>query len=469
MTQKIPLKNINDENQLAATDLYLKRKQIYTRTIKGYFQRVRLLVAWILTSMFFITPWLSWGDRQAVLFDLPSRQFHIFNITFWPQDFSLLAWLLIIAAFGLFFITTWLGRIWCGYSCPQTIWTNVFMWCEQVTEGNRSARIKLDKRPWNTNKILRKGAKHILWISFSIATSVAFLGYFSPIRELIPNIFSFNLGPWETFWILFFIISTYGSAGWLREQVCMYMCPYARFQGAMFDKDTLMVSYNSNLGESRGARKRGVDYKNSGLGNCIDCHLCVQVCPVGIDIRDGLQPECINCALCIDACNSIMDKMNYPQGLISYSTENVLEGEKGNLLRPKLVGYGAVLFLMIVLFSYHIAERVPLELDIIRDRTQMYRITDHNMVENTYTLKIMNMSQQPRTYNVSASGLEQLKFKGKDEINVAPGEIRTLPVLLEINPNYLKQNNSIIYFTIFTPDQSIKVIEESRFLGPFRR
>ncbi|MCF7982251.1 MAG: cytochrome c oxidase accessory protein CcoG [Pseudomonadales bacterium] len=473
MMDKIPVKNTDPTEPSSvgqahpeSFNLYQKHEKIYTRKIEGFYQRLRLFTGWPLLIGYFALPWISWDGRQSVLFDLPNRQFYIFDITFWPQDFMLLAWLLIIAAFGLFFVTTWLGRIWCGYTCPQTVWTSIFMWAEQITEGDRNARVKLDRLPWSINKVVRKTLKHGIWLGVSLLTAFSFVGYFTPIKELVTNMFVFALGPWEIFWLLFFTIATYGNAGWLREQVCMYMCPYARFQAAMFDQDTLIVSYDPKRGENRGSRKKGVDYREKGLGDCIDCQLCVQVCPTGIDIRDGLQYECINCALCIDACNSMMDKMEYPRGLIRYTTEHKLEHESGSILRPKLIGYGLALMLMTLMFAYTISTRTPLELDIIRDRNQLYRETAEGLVENTYTLKVLNMSQQSMRYRISVQGMEELKIKGKTEIEVSAGEILAIPLRVEIDPALLENINVPIEFSVTTLDQSIKVSEQTRFLGP---
>lgn len=473
MNDKIPAKNLDqapgDSVQQAAPesfDLYQKREKIYTRKIEGFFQRLRLLTGWPLLIGYFALPWISWDGRQSVLFDLPNRQFHIFELTFWPQDFMLLAWLLIIAAFGLFFITTWLGRIWCGYTCPQTVWTSIFMWAEQITEGDRNARMKLDKAPWTGKKLVRKTLKHTIWMGVALLTAISFVGYFSPIQGLLIDIVTFNLGPWESFWLLFFTVATYGNAGWLREQVCMYMCPYARFQAAMFDQDTLIVSYDPKRGETRGSRKKSADYKAMGMGDCIDCQLCVQVCPTGIDIRDGLQYECINCALCIDACNRMMDKMDYPRGLIRYTTEHKLEHESGHVIRPKLIGYGLALTIMISMFAYSIVDRTPLELDIIRDRNQLYRETTEGMVENTYTLKILNMSQQNMRYRIDVAGLEHLKLRGEREVEVAAGGVLALPLRVEIDPALLPNVNVAIEFTVNAINEEIQVSEETRFLGP---
>lgn len=473
MTEKIPVKDLNTSNDSPVQqarpetfDLYQKREKIYTRKIEGFYQKLRLFTGWPLLLGYFGLPWLNWDGRQSVLFDLPNRQFHIFEMTFWPQDFVLLAWLLIICAFGLFFITTWLGRIWCGYTCPQTVWTSIFMWAEQVTEGDRNARKKLDNAPWSLEKVIKKTLKHGIWIGVSLLTAITFVGYFTPVKQLVANIFWFELGPWEAFWLLFFTVATYSNAGWLREQVCIYMCPYARFQASMFDQDTLIVSYDPKRGESRGSRKKGVNYQELGLGDCIDCQLCVQVCPTGIDIRDGLQYECINCALCIDACNSIMDKMEYPRGLIRYTTEHKLEHEHGKILRPKLVGYAVALSVMCLMFAYAINSRTPLELDIIRDRNQLYRETAEGLVENTYTLKVMNMGQTDMQYKISVGGLADLTLRGEKEITLTAGEILAQPIRVEIDPALLPATNIPVLFTVTASDGSVQVSEETRFLGP---
>jgi len=473
MNDKIPLQDVDqadDAVQHVETelfDLYEKREKIYTRKIKGFFQKVRLFTGWPLLLGYFLLPWLNWGDRPAVLFDIPNRQFHILEITFWPKDFILLSAILIIAAFALFTITTWLGRVWCGYTCPQTVWTSIFMWAEQLAEGSRNQRIKLDKAPLSANKILRKSAKHGMWLGFAVLTGLTFVGYFSPIHELLPNMLTFDLGPWEAFWIIFFAVATYGNAGWLREQVCMYMCPYARFQSTMFDRDTLIVSYDPEIGESRGARKKGIDYKTEGLGDCIDCQMCVQVCPVGIDIRDGIQYECINCALCIDACDEIMDKMEYPRGLIKYTTENRLEHkQEHSLMRPKLLGYGAVLLLMLAAFIFFILDRDDLELDITRDRSTLYGTTVEGLIENSYTLKILNKSQHTQRYLISVTGVDGLTLKGRTEIELASGKLTEVSLRAQIDPALMATSNLPIEFVISVEDQSTQVSEESRFIGP---
>ena len=469
MNDKIPLKDVDNSTEKAEAkdfDLYQTREKIYARKVTGYYQKIRQYTGWPLLLGFLLLPWINWDGRQSVFFDLPNRQFHIFELTFWPKDFILLAALLMISAFALFFVTTWVGRVWCGYTCPQTVWTHIFMWIEGITEGSRNQRMKLDKAPMSGNKVLRKTAKHTMWLGVGLITGLTFVGYFSPMRELLPNLLTFNLGGWEAFWIFFFTVATYGNAGWLREQVCLYMCPYARFQSAMFDRDTLIVSYDPERGESRGARKKGVDYKAQGLGDCIDCQVCVQVCPTGIDIRNGLQYECINCALCIDGCNEVMDKMGYERGLIRYTTENQLEHKTEHRIRPKLIGYGVALLAMIVVFVLTITGRDALELDIIRDRSQLYHTTNAGLIENAYTLKVLNKTQDPQRYVISVSGVEGLVLQGKTEVAVASGQLVEVLLRAEIEPGKLPATNMPIEFTVTAEGDGATVSEESRFIGP---
>jgi len=461
---KIAVKEINPQD---SGDLYKKREKIYQRHFSGFFQNIRIVTIWITLGIYFLGPWLSWDSRQAVLFDLPERKFYIFWFTFWPQDFLYLSWLLIIAAFALFFFTVLAGRVWCGYTCPQTVWTTFFMWIEHITEGDRHQRIKLDAQPMSTKKFVKKFMKHSLWLALSFWTAFTFVGYFAPVRELWFDLFYLNVSGWALFWMFFFTVATYTNAGWLREQVCMYMCPYARFQSVMFDRDTLIVTYDEARGEPRGARKKTANPDEMGLGSCINCQMCVQVCPTGIDIRNGLQYECISCAACIDACDSIMDQMNYPRGLIKYSTENAIEGKPIHILRPRLIGYGVVLGLMIITFLSTVYSRVPLELDIIRDRNALYRETWQGTVENTYTLKIMNKTQAAQDYHIEVSGLDNIIPHTPKEVSTLAGELLTLVVTLEMKPEDIKQRNSTVYFTVKSAsDPSQEVTEESRFLSP---
>lgn len=471
---QIPVKNITPASIKAegtGKELYAKRKHIYVKNYKGVFKKLRQASTLLMMLMFLGSSWITHDGRQAIFFDLPNRQFHIFSMTFWPQDFMLLSWLLIILAFSLFFFTVFAGRLWCGYACPQFVWTWIFIWIENFAEGDRNQRMRQDKQKgWTVAKIRRKGLKHILWLSFAIASAVSFVGYFSPIRELIPNILSWNLGPWETWWMGFLIVTTYGNAGWMREQVCIYMCPYARFQSVMFDQDTLIISYDEKRGENRGKRKKSLDYKAAGLGDCIDCMHCVHVCPVGIDIRDGLQYECVACGACIDVCDDVMRRVGYNPGLISYTTEHQLKGNKTHLLRPRLIGYFSVLCIMITAFGYVLLSRIPIEVDILRDRGQLYVTTSEGFIENIYTLKIANKEQVEHQYSISILGLDGVQFIGEQKVKIKSGELLDLPVRLNIDPSYLSRPNNKILFKVQAIDNpDIVVEEENRFIGPAPR
>ncbi|HWH38738.1 MAG TPA: cytochrome c oxidase accessory protein CcoG, partial [Usitatibacter sp.] len=307
--------------------LYEVRKKIYPRAVSGWFARWRWSLVALTQVIFYGLPWLEWNARQAVLFDLGARKFYIFGLVLWPQDFIYLAVLLVVSALSLFLFTAIAGRLWCGYACPQTVYTELFLWIERRIEGDRMARMKLDGQAAGPRKAALKVAKHAAWIALALWTGFTFVGYFTPIRDLVDATRTFSFGPWETFWIGFYAFATYGNAGWMREQVCKYMCPYARFQSAMFDPDTLVITYDQERGEPRGSRSRKADRKALGVGDCVDCNICVQVCPTGIDIRAGLQYECIGCAACIDGCNQVMEKVGRPQQLIRYSTTHALEGK----------------------------------------------------------------------------------------------------------------------------------------------
>ena len=453
--------------EVGEIDLYQRREKIYTRKIEGFFQRIRLFSGWPLLLGYLLLPWLYWDGRQSILFNLPERKFDIFGLTFWPQDFPMLAFLLIIAAFALFTVTTFAGRIWCGYTCPQTVWTSIFMWLEQKTEGSRNQRVKLDQAPWSLEKIARKTAKHGSWLFVAFVTGFTFVGYFLPIRELFSSLLQLDLGGWPPYWILFFTLATYINAGWMREQVCKYMCPYARFQSVMFDHDTLIVSYDSGRGEPRGSRKREAIPAELGLGDCIDCELCVQVCPTGIDIRHGLQYECIGCALCVDACNSVMDKMHYPRGLIRYTSERQLQGGRTHWLRPRIIGYSIVLAVMVGVFSYSMITRVPLELTAIRDRNELYVTTDSGAIENIYTLQLANMDREMHEFTISISGLEGATLIGDTVHTLNGGEIRSISMRVREDPELLTQPSTAFTFDVQATDApQLRISSESRFLKP---
>jgi len=454
-------------NAPEGASMYASAQKIYPREIGGRFDKLSKLATVMLLGIFYLLPWVSWDERQAVLFDLPARKFYLFGLTLWPQDFPYLALLLMIAAFSLFFFTALAGRLWCGFACPQTVWTEAFIWMEQLTEGTRSQRMKLDKAPWSLTKFRKKVSKQFLWITFSMWTGFTFVGYFTPIRELGGDIVTLSVGGWTLFWGLFYGFATYGNAGYMREQVCKYMCPYARFQSAMFDKDTLIISYDERRGEPRGGRKRSVDPREAGLGDCIDCHLCVQVCPTGIDIRDGLQYECIACAACIDACDSIMDKMNYPRGLVRYTTEHAMESQTTRVLRPRMFVYSALLLVMCVGLVTSMANRTPLILDIIRDRNALYRELPNDVIENIYTLKIINQSSDPRRFTLAVSGVPGISLDGVDEeILVDGGAVVSLPVRARVARADATGIANIDFTLAAVDDPSVVVTEDSRFLGP---
>ncbi len=469
---QIPVKDVTPpkKGDKETFDLYAKREHIYVKFYKGLFKNFRIISGAIMLIMFYGFSWLQWDGHQAVLFDLPNRQFHVFGMTFWPQDFMLLSWLLIILAFTLFFVTVFAGRLWCGYACPQFVWTWLFIWAERIAEGDRNQRMKLDKADWDATKFRKKLIKHTLWLLIAITSAIAFVGYFSPIRELVGDVASFSLGPWETWWIGFISVATYANAGWLREQVCIYMCPYARFQSVMFDQDTLVISYDEKRGESRGSRKKSSDYKAEGLGDCIDCGNCVHVCPVGIDIRDGLQYECVACGACVDACDDIMDRMGYERGLVRYTTEHQLNGNTTHILRPRLIGYFVVLIAMFIAFSYTIWSRIPLEVDILRDRGQLYNEASNGMIENVYKLKLANKEQVDHTYKISITGLDGMKLITDPVVKIKAGELLDYPISIHMDPANLSKPTYDIEITVQAIDnEGISITEESRFIGPAPR
>ena len=447
--------------------LYESAKKIYPREIGGRFDRLSRIATITLLGLFYAVPWLVMDERQAVLFDLPARKFYIFGLTLWPQDFPYLALLLMILAYCLFFFTALAGRLFCGFACPQTVWTEIFIWMEQLTEGTRSQRMKLDKAPWSWNKLRRKGSKQLLWITFSLWTGFTFVGYFQPIRELGIDILALEIGGWTLFWGLFYGFATYGNAGYMREQVCKYMCPYARFQSAMFDKDTLIISYDESRGEPRGGRKRSEDPKEKGLGDCIDCQLCVQVCPTGIDIREGLQYECIACAACIDACDSIMDRMDYPRGLVRYTTENAVHGKKSRVLRPRVLVYATLLLVLVGGLVTSMVMRTPVILDVIRDRNTLYREIPGDMIENIYTLKLINQVNEPRSFAVEVSGFEGVTLDGVPGlVEVDAGGVLSLPVRVRAHREDAYGIMNIEFSITAADDPGVTVTEDSRFLGP---
>ena len=444
---------------------YVTGTKIYVRKMTGLFQSIRKFSLSFLLLMYFSFAWIEVNGTPLILFDLLAQKFYLFGLVFWPQDFTLLAFALIISAFGLFFITSLFGRVWCGYSCPQTSWTFIFIWLEEFFEGSRQQRIKLDESSVNFKKVARKTAKHFSWIAVSVATAITFVGYFYPIRELVTDVFTLTLENGVTwFWLIFFTSATYINAGWLREKVCIYMCPYARFQSVMFNENTMVVGYDEKRGESRGSRSRKT--KSSDLGDCVDCQMCVQVCPVGIDIRDGLQYECIGCALCIDACDSIMEKMSYPKGLIRYASETEFEqGKRTNKFDIRAVAYGVILLVSIGMFANIMLTRPQAELSVLRDRGALFNLNGIGQVENYFTLKIVNKREVEDIFTLSVEGINMVDIP-ETNFTVGAGEVKMFPITVTVETEQVKQTTNLITFTVQSKTNSeITANAEGKFLA----
>lgn len=421
--------------------LYEVRRKIYPRSVTGAFSSWRVWLVILTQLVYYGTPWLQWNNRQAVLFDLGARKFYIFGLVLWPQDVIYLAVLLVISALALFLFTAIAGRLFCGYACPQTVYTEIFMWIERRVEGDRIARIRLDGDPWSLRKLRLKATKHALWVVVALWTGFTFVGYFSPIRELGGQVVDFSLGPWQSFWMLFYAFATWGNAGFMREQVCKYMCPYARFQSVMVDRDTFVVTYDVGRGEPRGSRSRKTDRQAAGIGDCVNCSICVQVCPTGIDIRDGLQYECIGCVACIDACNQVMGKMAYPRGLIRYTSENAMRkslsavAARRRLFRTRTIIYAVIWSVLVGGFIGSLAMRAPLKVDVIRDRGALGREVEGRWIENVYRLQLINTTEAPMRVRVQATSaaLQGLTIEyDKSAETLAPTSNRLLPVRIRI-------------------------------------
>ena len=441
--------------------LYEVRQTIHPRAVRGWFAAWRWALVWATQIVFYGLAWLTWNGRQAVLFDIAHRKFFIFGLVFWPQDIIYLTLLLIVSALSLFLFTAVAGRLWCGYACPQTVYTEIFLWIEQKIEGDRNARMKLDREGLSSRKFFLKAGKHTAWMALGFWTGFSFVGYFTPIRELASELARFSTGPWETFWIFFYGFATYGNAGWMREQVCKYMCPYARFQSAMFDKDTLVITYDRARGEPRG-KAAG---KGAGQGDCVDCSICVQVCPTGIDIRNGLQYECIGCAACIDGCDQVMDKIQRPRGLIRYSTTNAMEGAATQILRPRVLVYAAVLGAVVLASGAGLALRVPLKVDVIRDRAAIAREVEGGMIENVYRLQIMNTAEAPRAFEIDVGGLPTVRLEGPQRVEIEAAGSRMVPVRVRVEPGVAPAGSHRIQFAVRALDaEDVAVREKSVFV-----
>ena len=471
MNARIPLEAVEQS-------LYEVRKKVYPRAVTGLYARWRWGLVAATQIVFYGLAWLEWNGRQAVLFDLGARKFYLFGLVLWPQDVIYLAVLLVLSALALFLFTAIAGRLWCGYACPQTVYTEIFLWIERRIEGDRAARMKLDAAPPGARKGALKAAKHGAWIALSLWTGFTFVGYFTPIRDLLHSAATLEFGPWEWFWILFYGFATYGNAGWMREQVCKYMCPYARFQGTMFDSDTLVITYDAARGEPRGGRGRKVDPAAAGLGSCVDCNICVQVCPTGIDIRDGLQYECIGCAACIDGCDQVMDKMGYPRGLIRYSTEKALQHGWGwkriaaRVARPRVLAYAALLLGIAAVAGAALWTRVPVKVDVMRDRASLAREVEGGRIENVYRLQLMNTEERSRRLTIlveagATLGSPEVLVDGAP-LELSPVTTRMVTVRVRATPLAGRGSQPLSFVVASAePDPTPFVVrEKSRFLIP---
>lgn len=461
----------NPPGKEQVVSLYKAQAKIYAKSVTGVFNTWRWIFVWLTQIIYYGLPWLPWNGRQAVLFDLESRRFYIFDLVLYPQDFIYLTGMLVISAYSLFLFTAVAGRLWCGYACPQTVYSEIFMWIERKVEGDRGERMRLDKSDFGAVKFGRKFAKQTLWIMFALWTGFTFIGYFAPIKTLFVSVASLSLGPWQTFWILFYSFATYGNAGFMREQVCKYMCPYARFQSAMFDKDTMIVTYDIERGEPRGVRTK--KNQDQPLGDCVDCGQCVQVCPTGIDIRKGLQYECIGCAACIDACDSVMDKVGLPKGLVKYSTENGMSNKWTReqiirrALRPRVLIYTSILLTILAAVIISLNIRVPLRLDVIRDRGVMARIVEQGKIENVYRLQIMNASEFTQHVRLSVQGMNGVELATPAEYDVMAAEVKSVPARVQIPPGSLPSGQHEFEFVIeLIGDEVIRIEEEAKFMVP---
>jgi cytochrome c oxidase accessory protein FixG len=456
--------------------LYEAQKKVYPRTVKGRFASWRWALVWLTQVVFYGLPWLQWateqGTRQAVLFDLAARRFYLFGYVLYPQDFIYLTGLLVASALALFLFTAVAGRLWCGFACPQTVYTEMFLWIERKVEGDRPHRMKLDAGGLTLEKVVKKWFKHILWAGLAMWTGFTFVGYFTPITDLGLAFLQTRMGSWEVFWVFFYALATYGNAGFLREQVCKYMCPYARFQSAMFDRDTLIVSYDTARGEPRGTRGRKDDLAAKGLGSCIDCALCVQVCPTGIDIRQGLQYECIGCAACVDVCDTVMDKMAYPRGLIRFTTQTALaRGWDGRailrrMLRPRILAYAGILLALCIGLAASLALRTPLKVDVVRDRAALSRIVAGGRLENVYRLQVMNATEETQRLRITADGLRGLEVASEPMVTIGPAQARWVAVRLQMPYGQAAPGSHPIHFTVEGTAADVQVREKSVFLVP---
>jgi len=468
---------------MSLSQYFQKREKTYPQNVKGRFRSTKNLTNLICLIIFFAAPFLRWdrglaAPNQAILIDIPNSRGYFFFIEMWPEEVYYLAALLIFAAVALFFVTSLFGRVWCGYSCPQTVWTDIFVKVERFFQGDRNDRIKLDRKGFSFQNIWRKTATHLTWALISLITGLGFINYFGDVPTIIKNIFDFNLTWSEGGWALGIAASTYIMAGFAREQVCNYMCPYARFQSAMFDPATLIISYDEKRGEPRGKHKKGDSFENRG--DCIDCKQCVVVCPQNIDIRNGLQMECIACGLCIDACDNVMVQMNLPKGLIHYDTEFNLaitdsnKKTKFKIWRPRTFYYSAILLIIGGIITFNLSTKKLLKVDVLPDRNPMFVMLSNGDFRNGYTIKISNKTFEDKSYSLKIDDIKYsaIKFEGTDDVNinnlpVKAGEVASFKVYLSVDEQNLenKQGRNEVEFVIIDNKNNQKVEVESVFIN----
>ena len=471
-------------NAAESRPLYSKRVRIHPKAVSGTFRRAKWLFMAVLLGIYYVGPWLRW-DRgpnaasQAILIDFPSRRFYFFFIEIWPQEFYYLTGILVLAALGLFFVTSLFGRIWCGFGCPQTVWTDLFIKVERMIEGDRNARLKLDKAPWTAAKVARKVVKHALWILIGLATGGAWIFYFADAPTLARELVTFTAPPvaWTT--IAFFTTATYVMAGFFREQVCTYMCPYARFQAAMFDEETFVVTYRADRGEKRGAHRKGDSWE--GRGDCVDCTQCVAVCPAGIDIRDGQQLECISCGLCIDACDGIMDKVGRPRGLIAFDTlananaRAAGASHRTRILRPRTIMYMGLIAAVAGLMLAGLSLRATLELNVIGERNPLYVLLSDGGVRNAYTLKVLNKAATEGHYRLGVEGLPGARISvvglagapaGEVPLDAPADLVATYRVFVTVPKGTLSGHAADIRFVLAETGGSERAVRDAVFRGP---
>lgn len=428
-------------SSISVVKLYAPREKIYTRAAPGRYAAWRTICVWLTQVVYYGLPWLQWNGRPAVLFDLGTRKFHVFGTVLWPQDLIFLAGFLILCACLMFFLSALAGRVWCSFACPHTVYTEIFMWIERLVEGSRSARMQLDRQPVTLLKIRKKILKHAAWIVLALWTGITLVGYFTPIRTLLGDIARMTLGPWQIFWIASYAVLTYLNAGWSREQICKYLCVYARFQSVMFNPDTLIITYDQSRGEPRGPRRKQRNPQALQQGDCVDCTICIQACPVGIDIRNGLQYECIDCAACIDACDAVMDKLGMQRGLIRYAAEHGKDGLSArhpwrHLLRLRVLGYAGVLAVGIALYVTTLSMRAPLKLNVALERDTVGRKIEGGALENAYRLHIINSDERPHRYLLTVAGIETISLAGEAEVSVGGISSRVLPVRVRVDAGH---------------------------------